>query len=183
MEDTRRKNTLLADILETVETLLYWIFILRLVFIFMIGIAEVDGHSMVPTLQDTDKLIYFHLFYQPKDGDIVIVNSESLDKTIVKRVIATEGQTVDIDFETGTVSVDGEVLDEPYINNATVNNTGAFEDDDYPLTVPDDCIFVMGDNRQNSKDSRHWQVGFIPTDEIVGKVIIRYYPLSDFTLF
>lgn len=182
MEKTK-KAKLLDDILEIAESVIFWVFILRLAFMFVVGIAQVDGRSMVPTLQDEQKLIYFHLFYEPKDGDIVIIDNSGLDKVIVKRVIATEGQTLDIDFSTGEVSVDGEVLDEPYINNATINNTGAFEDEQYPITVPEGHVFVMGDNRQNSTDSRHWQVGFIDEDEIVGKVIMRYQPISEFRLF
>ena len=79
--------------------------------------------------------------------------------------------------------VDGEVLDEPYIKDLTTNNTGAFEDEDYPLTIPENCIFVMGDNRHNSKDSRHWQVGYIDEDEVVGKVILRFAPISEFKIF
>lgn len=182
-ENVKKKGNLVNDIFDIIESVLFWILILRLIFIFIIGIAQVDGFSMLPTLHDEEKLIYFHLFYEPKDGDIVIINSESLDKTIVKRVIAKEGQTIDIDFETGEVTVDGQVLDEPYINNLTINNTGAFEDDEYPLTVPEGHVFVMGDNRQDSKDSRHWQVGYVSEDEIVGKVILRYSPASEFKIF
>ncbi len=182
MEVDKKKN-FLNELLDTVESILFWVLVLRLIFIFIIGIAQVDGTSMVPTLHDGEKLIYFHLFYEPENEDIVIVDSESLGKVIVKRVIATEGQTIDIDFETGTVTVDGEVLDEPYINNLTTDNTGAFEDEEYPLTVPENNVFVMGDNRQNSKDSRHWQIGFVPEDEIIGEVVLRYQPISEFTIF
>ncbi len=183
MEKTSKKKKLLEDVMETIESVIFWVFILRLIFIFIIGIAQVDGRSMVPTLQNEEKLIYFHFSYEPKNDDIIIVDSHALEKVIVKRIIATEGQTIDIDFETGVVTVDGEVLEEPYINNLTTNNTGAFEDDEYPLTVPEDCVFVMGDNRQNSMDSRHWQIGFIPEDEIIGKVLLRYQPISEFTVF
>ncbi len=183
METSKKKKKLLEDVFETIESVIFWVFILRLIFIFIIGIAQVDGRSMVPTLQNEEKLIYYHFAYEPENEDIIIVNSESLGKVIVKRVIATEGQTIDIDFETGVVTVDGEILEEPYINNLTTNNTGAFEDEAYPLTVPEDCVFVMGDNRQNSMDSRHWQIGFVPEDEIMGKVILRYQPVSEFTIF
>lgn len=185
-EKVKEKYTVkrfIDDVLEITESVIFWIFVLRLAFMFIVGIAQVDGRSMVPTLQDGQKLIYYHLFYEPEDGDIVIVDNSGLDKVIVKRVIATEGQTLDIDFNTGTVTVDGTVLSEPYINNLTVNNTGAFEDEQYPLTIPEGHVFVMGDNRQNSTDSRHWQVGFIDKEEIVGKVVMRYNPLSEFRLF
>ena len=134
---------------------------------------------MLPTLVDKDRLIVSYLFYTPKNGDIVIVNNDNpaLEKVIVKRVIATEGQTVDIDFDNGEVKVDGKVLQEDYINNLTLLDEGGHS---YPVTVPENCVFVMGDNRQNSLDSRDSRVGFVPEDEILGKVSLRIFPFSRF---
>lgn len=162
------------DVFEILETVLLWAFALRLLFIFVIGNAVVDGDSMVPTLINEEKLIYYQLAYTPSEGDIVIINStEKLGKVIVKRVIATEGQTVDINFETSEVIVDGNVLDEPYINNATrAVSPAAFES--YPITVPEGCIFVMGDNRGVSLDSRHASLGFVKKEDVLGKVVFRY---------
>ena len=152
-------------------------FTVILVFTFLLRIAVVSGESMLPTLQDKDRLIVSYLFYTPKNGDIVIVDCEDsiLDKVIVKRVIATAGQTVDIDFDAGTVKVDGAVLEESYINNLTQLDEGAHE---YPVTVPEGCVFVMGDNRMNSTDSRSPLVGFVPVDDILGKVVLRIFPFS-----
>lgn len=162
------------DVFEILETVLLWAFILRLLFIFVIGNAVVDGDSMVPTLMNEEKLIYYQLAYTPSDGDIVIINStEKLGKVIVKRVIATEGQTIDINFETSEVFVDGQLIDEPYINNATrMVSPAAFES--YPVTVPEGYIFVMGDNRGVSLDSRHASLGLVKKEDVLGKVVFRY---------
>ena len=132
---------------------------------------------MVPTLTNGDFLVLWSLFYTPKQGDIISANCDGLDEVIVKRVIAVGGQTVDIDFSTGEVFVDGELLDEPYINNLTLNDEGAF---DYPITVEEGYYFCMGDNRQGSKDSRHPDVGLISRDDILGKVVLRLFPNTKF---
>lgn len=143
---------------------------------FVFSIVEVQGDSMRPTLHQSERLFVFKTFYQPKNKDIVIVKSEQLGKYIVKRVIAVGGQTIDIDKETGAVYVDGELQDEPYINEDTNYYVGNIEA--YPLTIPDDCVFVMGDNRGNSMDSR--ALGFIENDDIMGKAVFRIWPFNNF---
>ena len=178
-EDAKKKGGDAEEFFDWVETIIFAFFTVILVFTFLLRIAVVSGESMLPTLQDKDRLIVSYLFYTPKNGDIVIVDCEDsiLDKVIVKRVIATAGQTVDIDFSTGAVTVDGKVLDEPYINAPTLTDEGAF---DFPITVPEGYYFVMGDNRNASSDSRHPYVGFIKKSQIYGKAIIRYAPLENF---
>lgn len=173
----KEKKSVGNEILEWLESIAISIFIVILVFTFVFRIVIVDGSSMFPTLEDGQRLVISHLFYTPKQGDIVVVNSKGLNKTIIKRVIATEGQTVDINFDKHTVTVDGKTLDEPYINEPTIRNDGG---NNYPLVVPKNTIFVMGDNRNNSTDSRNSLVGFIPIDDVLGKAVFRIYPFDRF---
>ena len=131
---------------------------------------------MFSTLWDGDYvLLLSNLFYQePRNGDIVVVSKKTFDHgtPIVKRVIALEGQTVDIDFERGIVYVDGAALEEPYINNLTTNPEGTV----FPLTVAENCIFALGDNRQVSRDSRDPVIGQIDEREILGKALFLMLP-------
>lgn len=174
-DKNKENGTPYEEFLEWVETIIFAFFAVILIFTFLLRQANVDGESMVPTLQNGEKLIVHHLFYTPEKGDIVIVDSSNLGKPIVKRVIAEGGDTIDINFDTGAVTVNGEVLDEPYINDLTQRD----EDGQvYPLTIPDGYYFVMGDNRMNSLDSRSAAVGLVPEDEIMGKVVFRIWPFD-----
>jgi signal peptidase I len=144
-----------------------------LLFVFVGRVIGVDGTSMLQTLQNDDKIIMSNLFYKPKFRDIVVIKTEAFgDTPLVKRVIATEGQTVDIDFENGVVFVDGILLDEPYTNTPTTDR----ENFEGPVTVPEGCVFVMGDNRNESTDSRSVHVGMVDTRNILGKVLFVLIP-------
>ncbi len=146
-----------------------------LFFIFVVRIIGVDGTSMLPTLEHGDMLLLLsNVFYEADDDDVVVVYKESYGSPIVKRIIATEGETIDIDFYTGEVWVDGELLDEPYILEPTYLSG----DTQFPLTVPEDCVFVMGDNRNGSLDSRWSQIGIVDERCILGKVLFRIFPFS-----
>ncbi len=173
--DKKKEVTAAEELIDWVETIIGAFFAVILIFTFLLRVANVDGESMLPTLTNGDRLIVSHLFYEPKAGDIVIVNSEKLNKAIVKRVIAVEGQSVKVDPAAGTVEVDGVILDEPYILEATKEDEGFH---DYPVVVPEGCVFVMGDNRMNSTDSRSQWVGFVEDDDILGKVIFRIFPFN-----
>lgn len=153
---------------------------------FVFAMVEVEGESMHPTLSDGDKLFTRIIAYtEPEQGDVIIFNpsvSESdrtpnKDIAYVKRVIATEGQTVDITQE-GDVVVDGEILKEDYIsekiNGLLPNGT------QFPFEVPEDTVFVLGDNRNRSHDSRSRDVGAVPLDNIIGKAHVRLLPISSF---
>ena len=132
----------------------------------VLKIATVSGNSMNDTYFDGEKLLCLRRA-EPEKGDVIITDCDA-GIVLIKRVIATEGDTVDIDFDSGAVKVNGETLVEPYIKEMTHLDEGAFE---YPITVPDNCYFVMGDNRNYSSDSRDKAVGYIKKDQIQAKVI------------
>ena len=160
---------------EWVDALVSAVVIVVLLFTFLFRTIGVEGTSMSPTLLNGDRLIVTHLFYQPAPGDVVvIVQPESDTPAIIKRIIAVEGQTVDINFSFGTVTVDGQVLEEPYINEPTYMK----RDVNFPVTVPQGCVFVMGDNRNRSLDSRDSSIGMVDQRYILGKAVFRLFPFQ-----
>ena len=174
-DENKRDGIPYQEYIEWIETVVYAFFAVILVFTFIVRQVTVDGRSMVPTLEDGDKLIVQHLMYTPARGDIVVIDSQSLGKPLIKRVIACGGDTIDIDFNSGTVTVNGEVLHEDYIKDLTQLDEGG---QTYPVTVPSGYYFVMGDNRMDSLDSRSSQVGLVSEDEIMGKARFRLWPAS-----
>lgn len=163
---------------EWVQALVCSVLAVVLVFTFAVRLIGVDGQSMVPTLQDGDRLLVVNSLLDSRygQGDIVVLRKDSfMEEPIVKRVIATAGQTVDIDFSSGTVSVDDAVLQEEYINELTFTEEGT----QFPLTVPQGSIFVMGDNRNRSTDSRDDRVGTIDTRYVIGRAVIMAFPGPD----
>ena len=160
---------------EWVQALVCSVLAVVVLFTFVIRLIGVDGHSMVPTLQDGDRLLVLNsmLYDDYQYGDIVVLRKDTfMEEPIVKRVIATAGQTVDIDFANGIVYVDGEALDEPYINEPTYTDEGT----QFPLTVPEGSIFVMGDNRNRSDDSRNAELGTVDTRYVIGKAVFLLFP-------
>lgn len=167
------------DVYETVSSLVSALLVVVLVFTFLVRLMGVSGPSMIPTLQDGDRLLVVNslLCGDYQVGDIVIARKETFDsKPIVKRVIATAGQTVDIDFNLGQVYVDGELLDENYINDYTYREEGTV----FPLTVPEGEVFLMGDNRNHSNDSRDSSLGTVDTRLLIGKAVFLVFPGRDY---
>lgn len=145
---------------------------------FFTPVVGVEGESMRETLQSGDRLLTLRpwLAGEPQRGDIVVVRKESFDsEPIVKRVIATAGETVDIDFGTGTVTVDGKILSEPYIRELTLRQ-GSMT---FPLTVEEDCLFLMGDNRNHSSDSRGTALGTVEERYVIGTAAVLLFPGAD----
>ena len=166
------------DFYEWVQALVYSVLAVVVIFTFGIRLIGVEGHSMVPTLQEGDRLLVANpMFYDDfKYGDIVVLTKESfLTEPIVKRVIAVGGQTVDIDFDSGSVYVDGKLLKEDYINELTFTTDGT----KFPVTVPEGSIFVMGDNRNHSNDSRDVRLGTVDTRHVIGKAMVLVFPGRD----
>lgn len=164
------------NVLLYVHDLMCMLLVMMLLFLVVFRVILVTGDSMFTTLWDGDYLLLVSELFcgDPEPGDIVVISKASFDNgsPIVKRVIATQGQTVDIDFESGTVYVDGQALREPYIHNETTNEEGTV----FPLTVAENCIFVLGDNRAVSLDSRSPQIGQIDRREVLGKAICLMIP-------
>ncbi|MBR2888738.1 MAG: signal peptidase I [Oscillospiraceae bacterium] len=150
-----------------------------LVFLLCFRIVVVSGSSMYDTLVNGDYLLLLsNVFYtEAQPGDIIVASKETYDdgKPIVKRVIATEGQVVDIDFRQGIVYVDGVALEEDYIFSKTTTYEGV----SFPLTVDEGCLFVLGDNRAKSKDSRNPEIGLIDRRQVVGKALLLIFPGKD----
>ena len=166
------------DLYEWAQALVCSVLAVVLLFTFVIRLIGVDGHSMVPTLQDGDRLLVLNAMLDNdyEYGDIVVLRKDTfLEEPIVKRVIATEGQTVDIDFVSGAVYVDGELLEEDYINEPTYVEDGT----EFPLTVTEGSIFLMGDNRNHSSDSRSSDLGTVDTRYVIGKAVFLLFPGAD----
>ncbi len=166
------RSPLKRELFDFAEMLIFALVIVTLVFTFVFRIVGVQGSSMTYTLEDQDRLILSDMFYQPKDGDIVVLSLDDLfTEPIIKRIIATGGQTIDI-TDSGQVIVDGVVQDEPYIHDVT-NPKGI---QNFPLTVPEGEVFVMGDNRANSTDSRNF--GCVDEKCIMGEAVFRIFPFD-----
>ena len=178
----KQGSTLGEEIYSLLHDIVYILAIVTILFVFVVRLVGVDGESMLPTLHNNDYvLLESNFLYHPdrvKNGDIVVLSVPYYadQGPIVKRVIATEGQTVDIDFEQGIIYVDGVALADEYTycpTNANWDPPYALE---YPATVPEDCIFVLGDNRNGSTDSRFAPVGMIDESCILGKVFLILLP-------
>lgn len=164
------------EIYDWIQSLLAALIMCVVVFSFFIRIIDVRGTSMNPTLSNGDKMLVSSVLYSPKAGDVVVFKKNEYDpeKALVKRVIATEGQEINIDFDQGIVYVDGEPIEENYIADLTHNKLDFIG----PKTVPTGCVFVMGDNRNASTDSRKSEIGMVDTRLILGKAYAVIYPQS-----
>ena len=175
-QEESKKTKAQKTVLSYLHDLVFGLVAVLLVFMLVFRVIVVSGPSMKQTLQNGDCIILLSsVFYkEPKYGDIVVISKQAYKdgEPIIKRVIATEGQQVDIDFVNGIVSVDGVELHEPYINTPT----NEFEGVTFPQTVPEGCVFVLGDNRNSSKDSRSLEIGMIDKREILGKALLIALP-------
>ena len=180
MQEQEKQTAKGRDLYEWVQSLVGSVLVVVAIFTFVIRMMGVDGHSMLNTLQRGDRLLVVNsmLYHDYKYGDIVILRKNGVfdDDPIVKRVIAVEGQTVDIDFAEGIVYVDGEALEEDYIREPTYTAEGT----EFPLTVPEGSIFVMGDNRNGSSDSRDYRLGTVDTRYVIGKAAFLIFPGPDY---
>ena len=172
----QKENSASETVLLCLHDLVHLLAGMLLVLLLLFRIVIVSGPSMNATLIDGDFLLLLsNIFYtQPQQGDIVVASKDSFNngEPIIKRVIATQGQTVDIDFDAGVVYVDGVALEEDY----TLTPTNLQEGITFPITVDEGCIFVMGDNRNLSKDSRNPEIGLIDQREVLGKAIFLLFP-------
>ncbi len=181
----RKRPPLFVEAFDWIDSIVFAVIIMITVFTFVFRIVGIRGESMEDTVLEGDKVMISRLFYHPENGDIVVISRDHYNtpgrpaegsEPIIKRVIATEGQTVDIDFEEGVVYVDGEALDEPYTKTPTHRQ----DDVEFPLTVKKGCVFVLGDNRAVSKDSRDSGIGQVNVKYILGRVVLRIFPFNRF---
>lgn len=173
LEQKKRSNAY-----DWIQCLASALIVCVVIFIFFVRVIDVKGTSMYPTLNNQDKMLVSDLFYKPKVGDVVVFTKDEYDpdKALVKRVIATEGQEINIDFDLGIVYVDGQAIEEDYINELTTTKLDFIG----PQTVPEGCVFVMGDNRNMSTDSRKTEIGMVDNRLIIGKVYCVIFPLTSF---
>lgn len=176
MEEKQEEHQAGRGVYEWVQALVCSVLAAVLLFTFGVRIVGVSGASMRETLQNGDMLLVVNglLCREYRQGDIVIAAKASFEngEPIVKRVIATEGQTVDVDFVNGVVTVDGTALSEPYIREETHLAEGT----EFPLTVPEGCVFLMGDNRNDSRDSRDPLLGAVDTRNLIGRAVFLLIP-------
>lgn len=167
-------------ILEWTEEIVLAVVLIAVVFTFVCRVVTVTGTSMVPSFHEGDRVLVVNDFNGVEQGDVVVIVNV-LEEPIIKRVIATEGQVVDFDPDTRAVLVDGQPVDETQFgleNGITDLPYSSFEVLEFPQTVPEGCVFVLGDNRSVSEDSRYQRVGMIDTRNILGKALVRIFPLD-----
>lgn len=171
----QKKQNVLHAVFSWVDDLVFYFAVFMLIMSFLIRPVVVNGISMMNTLNHTDVLLLSGFLYTPDYGDIVVIsNDDNGSEPIIKRVIGLSGDVITVDYETYTVYRNGEPLTEEYARVDPQKGFGEMSDHtQYPVTVPENCVFVMGDNRGNSKDSR--QVGMLNSGQILGKVLFRVY--------
>lgn len=171
-----KENNSGKEMYDWIYSLIIALIICVIIFAFFIRIIDVVGTSMNPTLNNNDKMLVSGLLYEPSVGDVVVFKKDEYDpdKALVKRVIAVEGQEINMDFDKGIVYINGQPIVEDYILEPTMNKLDFIG----PKTVPEGCVFVMGDNRNASVDSRKTEIGMVDTRLILGKAYFVIYPLS-----
>lgn len=175
----RKRGIPISVLLDWTEELVVAIVLIAAVFTFCFRVITVSGTSMVPNYADGDRILMVNRFTPPKQGDVVVIINV-LQDPIIKRVIATQGQTVDFDYEKKAVLVDGQAVDETAFgleNGITEYPYASFQLLEFPQTVPEGCIFVLGDNRAVSEDSRYQVVGMVDQRDVLGKALFRVFPL------
>ncbi|MBE6791820.1 MAG: signal peptidase I [Ruminococcaceae bacterium] len=180
--NTKRAYGKAAEYIYSVfSTFLICMMIIFIAFSFFFRLVQVTGDSMNPTLETGDRLIISNVSYTPDYGDIIAVNKNGIENSsMIKRVIALPGDSVSIDFDTHLITVNGKVLFEDYEITEPISERYDFKG---PVTVPENSVFVLGDNRNNSIDSRTESIGFITFDEISGKALTRLFPVGRFNIY
>ncbi|MGM9550847.1 MAG: signal peptidase I [Clostridia bacterium] len=177
IENQKEQKSMLREIIEWVLVLVIAASVAFFIRQFIMTVVKVDGESMANTLHNKEHLIAWRLGYEPDNGDIIIFEPDCAQGSYyVKRVIATEGQSVEIDYEENAVYVDGMKIEEPYIKEEMLDRS--YFGGENSWVVPDDSVFVLGDNRNNSRDSRDPSVGYVDKDAILGKVVLRLWPVT-----
>ncbi|MDR1254308.1 MAG: signal peptidase I [Oscillospiraceae bacterium] len=185
IDKDKKRARVLCDIYEFIESGVTALVFVAILFTFVFRSVNVDGTSMLPTLENKDKLILTnYLFSSPQRGDIVVVTGTKVKngEPIIKRVIATAGQTIKIDYYRGEVFVNGQKQIELFIKDLT-HNQGDFLRNNQEYTVPEDHLFVMGDNRDHSSDSRWRSIGAVHVNQVLGRARLRIWPLNQITFF
>ncbi len=161
------------EVFQWVQSLIFSVIAVALIITFVGRVMRVEGSSMLPTFEENDKIITTNLHGALKYGDVVVIKRKD-DTPLIKRVIAVAGDKINIDFTNGNVFINDKLIEEPYINEKTLTNYGT----EYPITIQKGHVFVMGDNRNHSSDSRDTRIGIIDTRNVFGKVIFRIYPFN-----
>ena len=186
-KEENSKKSLILNIFEWLDVVVASVIVVVVIFTFVFRMVKIDGDSMNNTLINGERVIITNMFYEPERGDVVVISRNTENSSvagaykqpIIKRVIATEGDIVDIDFEKGYVYVNNQLLEENYIKEPTYTKG----DVEFPLVVKENCVFVLGDNRNNSSDSRFSQIGDngqVDVKYILGHAVLRIFPLKKF---